>query len=161
MEPKTHYIDTAMYLSEICEVIRKGHTIVIPVKGSSMLPFLAESRDLVMLGPVSPGPRSGAVVLYRRRNGQFILHRIVRKKGIEYYMRGDAQNIIEGPVFQEQILAEAVRFQRKGKWIDRNSLTVRFYRLAAKNRVVFWSLMRMRKVSGYVKHGKRIVRNKL
>lgn len=146
MKPETHYIDTVVYLAEICEVIREGHTIVIPIKGSSMLPFLAEARDQVMLGPVSHELRPGDIVLYRRRNGQFILHRIVQKMGRVYYMKGDAQNRIEGPVFQEQILAEAVGFKRKGKWIDRNGIIVKFYSLAAKNKLVSECLMRFKKI---------------
>lgn len=123
-------VDTAEYLSEIIEILRQGREVSIPVKGNSMAPFLRERRDAVLLGLFSRKPNKGDVVLYRRSNGQYVLHRIFRRdKNQQYYMEGDAQNWVEGPIEREQIKALAVKFRRKGKWIGRNNVCALFFRI--------------------------------
>lgn len=117
-----HHMDTQRYLTAVIRLIKEGHRAAIPVRGSSMAPFLADGRDQVLLGPVQNRLHRGDIVLFRRKNGQFILHRIVEvKKDIcgkpYYYIRGDAQEIGEGPVEPQQICAVAERCMRKGKWL--------------------------------------------
>lgn len=57
------------------------------------------------------------MVFYQRENGQFVMHRIWKKKSDGYYMIGDAQTEIEGPLREDQIFAFITKVQRKGKWI--------------------------------------------
>ena len=76
----------------------------------------------------------GQVPLYRRENGQFVVHRIVRRDDgqacyeygrkkplpstcseLRYTMMGDAQSYIEPNIRPDQILACATAFIRKGK----------------------------------------------
>ena len=84
------------------------------------MPFLVSDRDFVMLSDIGDGIRKGDIALYQRRNGQFILHRVCKiKKKKLYYMIGDAQNVIEGPIMQEQIRAKVVKIMRNGIWISK------------------------------------------
>ena len=46
------------------------------------------------------------------------MHRICRVRPEGYYMIGDAQWEIEGPISEEQIFARIIRVKRKGKWIE-------------------------------------------
>ena len=120
LEPHFKYVDTGQYLTAICQILKDGKTAVIPVSGGSMMPFLVSDRDFVMLSDIGDGIRKGDIVLYQRRNGQFILHRVckVKKKKL-YYMIGDAQNVIEGPIMEEQIRAKVVKIMRNGIWISK------------------------------------------
>lgn len=117
-----HHMDTEKYLTAISQVIGRGNQVAIPVRGSSMQPFLADSRDAVLIGPVDRRLRRGDIVLYQREGGQFVLHRIIRvdragSSGERYYIRGDAQSAAEGPVEPRQICALVIRVRRKGKWL--------------------------------------------
>lgn len=119
---KIHHIDTEQYLISITRLIAEGRQVTIPVRGNSMSPFLADGRDSVLLGPPPERLRRGDIVLFRRRSGQFILHRIIDVKSnasgkIQYYIRGDAQEITEGPVLSGQICAVVVKSMRKGRWL--------------------------------------------
>ena len=55
------------------------------------------------------------MVFFRRRSGRYVLHRICRIKDGGYYIVGDAQTEIEGPVAREQIFALVTKVRRKGR----------------------------------------------
>ena len=57
-------------------------------------------------------------MFYQRDNGQFVMHRICNIKPEGYYIVGDAQTVIEGPVREDQIFAVITKVKRKGKWIE-------------------------------------------
>lgn len=122
-------ISPQIYLPCAEKILECGKELAIPVSGGSMRPFLVGGRDYVMLAECRGRKmRSGDVVLYRRADGKYILHRICRRKDREYYMAGDGQNVMEGPVFESQIQAVAVKFLRKGKWEEPGEFPDWFFR---------------------------------
>ena len=110
-------VDTVEYVSALRELIEQGHEVALPVAGSSMTPFLGDGRDRVFLRAPERPLRRGDVVLYRRDNGPYVLHRIHRVRGDSYDIVGDAQTEIERGVRRDQIFAVATRAERKGKLI--------------------------------------------
>lgn len=58
------------------------------------------------------------MVFYQRTDGQYVMHRIYKAKGKEFYMVGDAQTDIEGPLSEKQIFARVTKVRRKGKLIQ-------------------------------------------
>ncbi|MBQ9742056.1 MAG: S24/S26 family peptidase [Ruminococcus sp.] len=121
-------IDTKSYLSALCELIAQGQTVSTIVTGDSMVPFLGSNRDTIYLSPLTCDPKKGDVVLFRRESGDFVLHRICRIRPEGYFLTGDRQTIIEGPVPKERILACATSARRKGRLISRRSPVWIFYR---------------------------------
>ena len=120
--PNIKQVDTGEYLSALCDLVEQGHEVSIPIAGSSMTPFLIDGRDQVFVkAPVDPICR-GDVVLYRRSDGSYILHRVYRVHDdgdiTTYDMIGDAQNKIEQGIQRKQILAVATRIQRKGRIME-------------------------------------------
>ena len=97
-------VDTREYLSAMETLIYQGEDVSIPVSGFSMNPFLADKRDAVLVKRPDRDLQRGDIVLYKRRNGQYILHRIWKVKREGYYLVGDAHTEIEGPVSQDQII---------------------------------------------------------
>lgn len=90
----------------------------LPVTGSSMLPMLRGGRDIVMLTALSRAPDPGDVILYRRENGQYVLHRLIRMvDGQTCLCCGDNQWEREF-ISLRQVIARVERFRRGGKWID-------------------------------------------
>ena len=94
--------------------MEQGGTAWLVVTGSSMHPVFRNRKDRVGLCSVQDPIRGHPMVLYRRENGAYVLHRIVRHKKDGYLCCGDNQWQPE-PVTRAQILAQVTEFTRKGK----------------------------------------------
>ena len=86
----------------------------LTVTGSSMLPMLRPYHDTVRLKPVEGMLRPGDIALYRRDNGKYILHRVIRCAADGYLFCGDNQDELE-PVGHDQMVALVVGYQKSGK----------------------------------------------
>lgn len=106
------------WIPAMLHLIQDGKELRINPQGNSMYPFLRSKRDSVILKLPDREFKRGDIVLYRRDNGLHIVHRIhhVGKEG--YYMVGDNQREIEGPLRKDQLLAITVKIIRKNKLID-------------------------------------------
>lgn len=145
--------------------LQQGQEVVLTITGNSMSPFLRHQRDQVVLTAVDPTVlQPGDVPLYRRKNGQFVLHRIVerddgihrqrlidteplpsahRGAALHFTMLGDAQTEPEPLIFTDQVIARATAFLRKGKRWDCDSrryrrLVLRWHRLLPVRRTLLW-----------------------
>ena len=87
------------------------------IAGSSMAPFLVHRRDYIYFKKPERNLRKGDMVFLERDSGQYVMHRIWKVKPDGYYIVGDAQNEIEGPVREEQIFAIITKVRRKNQWI--------------------------------------------
>ena len=114
-------------LPEIQSQFSAGHCVRIYPKGVSMEPMLTGGRDSVLLAPPPVRLKKYDLPLYRRDNGQFVLHRVVRVRDGCYDLCGDGQDIIESGVRHEQIIAVAVGFCRDGKDRSCDSLSYGLY----------------------------------
>lgn len=112
-------VDTTAYLDVLKGLVQDGKSVSIIVSGNSMSPFLIHRRDRVFfekpMGPLRPGD----ILFYQRDNGRYIMHRLWKIKEDGYYIVGDAQTEIEGPVRPDQIFALVTKCERKGKIISR------------------------------------------
>lgn len=105
--------------------LQEGGRASLTVTGYSMEPMLRHRRDSVELIPISGYGKRGDVILYRRENGDYILHRVIRADGENYICCGDNQYMRE-KVSHRQLLAVVDGFTRKGK---RYTLSHAGYRL--------------------------------
>ena len=107
-----------------------GYAIVSP-KGTSMWPLLREGKSWVQVTSRDGRQlRAGDVVLYRRSDGQLVLHRIIRVENDgTYWVCGDHQWKLEERIREEQILAVARTFSRNGYLIDAHTKWYRLYQL--------------------------------
>lgn len=99
------------------EVIESGANFRLYPHGQSMLPTLKEGEDSVLLS--NPNDiRVGDIVLYRRENGQYVLHRAVKLCENHINMCGDNQFIIEKNVPASSVIAKVVGIYKKDKFVD-------------------------------------------
>ncbi len=110
-------MDTGEYVSMLRELTEEGNEVSMRIAGNSMSPFLVHERDTILFRKPDRELKKGDMVFYQRRNGQFIMHRICRIAPEGYYLVGDAQVEIEGPLQREQIFALIIKVHRKGRWI--------------------------------------------
>lgn len=98
----------------------------LTVTGCSMLPMLHQYRDTVQLKPIEGKLKPGDIALYRRDNGKYVLHRVIKVTGEEYLFCGDNQAVLE-PVRQEQLIAFVTGFTKRGKPHKVNEPLYRLY----------------------------------
>ena len=122
-------VDTTAYLSVLRELVENGESVSVLISGMSMFPFLCHDRDTVFFQAPDRDLRKGDIVFYQRRNGKFVMHRICMVKDDGYYIVGDAQDVIEGPVSRDQIFAVVTRVLRDGRELDPSSLTWKFFEI--------------------------------
>lgn len=125
METKTVTLDAQLLGCAISQTIANGGSFVLTVTGNSMRPTLVPGRDQVCLAAPEV-LKPGDIVFFQRPAGEFILHRILRKRNGVYIVNGDSQNWTE-TVSPRQIIGVVSRICRKGKWHDMDSASMRCY----------------------------------
>lgn len=120
-------IDTREYISALRELTEQGKEVSLLISGNSMSPFMVHQRDTICFKKPDRELKKGDMVFYQRVNGQFIMHRIWKVKEDGFYIVGDAQQEIEGPVKREQIFAVVTKVKRKGKWIEPGNFWWEFF----------------------------------
>ena len=120
-------IDTKIYLSFLKEMIEQNVDVSIVISGNSMSPFLVNQRDVIYLSKINRKLKKGDLVLYQRLFGQYVVHRIQKKKKSGYYLAGDNQIAIEGPILDKQIFGLVTKVKRKGKWIEAGNFWWEFF----------------------------------
>lgn len=105
-------------LGPLLEEQLRGGSARLPVTGSSMLPMLRHGRDVVGLVSLEGRPGRGDVMLYRRADGQYVLHRVIRMvDGETCLCCGDNQWQRELVPLSRGI-ARVDRFCRGGRWYE-------------------------------------------
>jgi hypothetical protein len=102
----------------IQELLSQEGKAWLTVTGMSMYPFLRENKDAVELAKTSlEAIKKNDIVLIRRKTGEYILHRVLYKREAVFYIIGDAQRWVEGPISAEQLLAKVESVKRSGRII--------------------------------------------
>lgn len=115
----------------VTEILQKHGKYLTPVCGTSMNPLLYEGEDTVVIVPkVGPLHRYD-VPLYLRKNGQHVLHRVMRVERDGYVMCGDHQIVLEHGITDDMILGVMDGFFRGKRYVKTTNLAYRLY-------VFFW-----------------------
>ena len=121
---------SALSLDDIMPLIKErlseGQYVKIFPYGTSMLPMLREGVDSIVLSPISENPKKYDVILYQRKNGQYVLHRLVRC-GDAYTFLGDNQFQHEHGIEREQMIAIVSSFYREDKEVSINNALYKTY----------------------------------
>ena len=103
------------------EQIESGGSVRFGPKGTSMMPLIRQGVDSVVIKKVPGKLKKYDLPLYRRENGQFVLHRIVAVKKDGYVMRGDNQIVNEYNVQHSQLLAIVTGLYRGDEYFSVNN----------------------------------------
>lgn len=106
---------------------------IVPISGTSMWPLLQEGKSRVHIVARDGMKLSkGDIVLYRRSDGTFVLHRIVKVKKNSFFLCGDHQWRPLEQIQEAQFLAVAQGFFRNGCYFDEKTWWYRIYK-------IFWN----------------------
>lgn len=129
-------VDTREYVAALKEMVEEGLEVSMTVAGTSMEPFLLHGRDKIYFQKLDGTIKKGDMVFYQRKSGAYVMHRVMKVKGQCYYMAGDHQTTLEGPIEKKQIFAKIVSVERDGVWLTENDRIWKFY--AVWWRRLFW-----------------------
>lgn len=127
------------------EQLNEGKTVSFRANGISMLPLIRPGVDKLVIKKAPDKLSKYDLALYRRDDGAFVLHRIIGTKNGSYIMRGDNQNVREGDIKREQILAVAVGTYKNGEYISFSG-------------VKYWIYCRMRYLRQELSRIKRVLK---
>ena len=114
----TRVVDTREYLDVLRGLTEEGKEVSLLISGSSMAPFLIHARDYVYFRKPDRELKKGDIVFFQRDSGQYVMHRICRVKEDGYYLVGDGQTQVEGPIRRDQIFGLIYCVRRKGRKIQ-------------------------------------------
>lgn len=112
---KKRVVDTRTYVSVLRELAEEGQVVSMVIAGNSMSPFLCHDRDTIYFCRPDRELKKGDMVFYQRDTGQYVMHRICRIRPEGYYLVGDAQTEVEGPLRRDQIFARILKVKRKDR----------------------------------------------
>ena len=110
------------------DILHRDGLLVYRTKGVSMRPLLRQNRDVVVLRAKAPEQRCRRLdaVMFRRDNGAYVLHRILKVRPDDYWIVGD--NCFSGEyVREDHILAILTSVTRNGREISVTDPLYRFY----------------------------------
>ena len=119
--------DQAEKKQTIENVLKKKGKLIYNFHGISMRPMLCQENGILVLRRKEPDERcrKNDVVLFKRDNGQYVLHRILKVREKDYWIVGD--NCYSGEnIREEQVLGVLTNFTRKGRSF---SVENRWYKL--------------------------------
>ena len=149
---KTHRTEAVPKMEDLIPLItdrlETGQEVRFSPRGTSMLPMLRQGRDSVVLSKPSAALKRFDLPLYRRDDGKYVLHRIV-KTGPTYTCMGDHQFAEETGIRPDQILAVVTAFYRDDRFCPVTAVGYRMY-------CVFWHCSRpvrrfVHRVAGWLK----------
>lgn len=112
---------------DIEQLLTDGKTIKIKPQGYSMYPLFFPGRDEACIERTDfSSLKRGDVILYRRDKSILVLHRIWKITDNSFYMVGDNQTEIEGPLRADQVRGKLIGFVRNGKFVTVNNPFYRF-----------------------------------
>lgn len=110
----------------ILEQLQTGSSVRFSPQGISMLPMLRQNVDSVVLSPLPERLEKYDLPLYRRADGQYVLHRVVGA-GETYTCMGDNQFVPEPGVTHSQMIAVVTSFYRGSREICVTDPAYRLY----------------------------------
>ena len=127
MEHKIKVMDPDRLIPQLLELMEEVTSVPLVISGSSMSPFLQHGRDTVYLSKLTRNPQRGDIILYRRDNGNYVLHRIYDIIDSTYTLIGDGQVSLEPGIRRDQMLAFVTAVRRNGQLVEPGNLCWEFY----------------------------------
>ena len=117
-------------LSTFEDILEKDGRLVYTNVGTSMMPLLRQRHDLMVIEKKGPERLHWLdVPLFKRDNGQYVLHRVMWVRKNDYVICGDNQWYLERGITDKHILGVLTQVDRDGKILDMRSPKMRLYGL--------------------------------
>ena len=105
---------------------RDGKYVASPV-GTSMMPLLRQNSDTVLLEKPNGRLNKYDVALYKRKSGEYVLHRVMKVTECGYVFCGDNQSKYEYGICDENVIGVMTGFWRGKRFVRCDSFGYRLY----------------------------------
>ena len=129
MKKATNFVSMEELSPIIESVINSGGDAILCVTGNSMLPLWRDRHNNVVLTACDVNKlKVGDIPLYKRENGQYVLHRIVNVNDDSFDLLGDAQWWLEKGLDKNRVIAVTKGYYtEKGKYVSCDSFRQKLY----------------------------------
>ena len=128
MSNSTKFVNLNEYMEVVKELIDGVKEVPLIASGNSMTPFIVHQRDTIFISKPNDKLHKGDMVFFQRDTGKYVMHRIYHiNKNDQYFMVGDNQTYIEGPIEKSQIFAIVKKVSRNGKLITQHDIIWKFF----------------------------------
>lgn len=143
-------VENDEFFGKVVSLLVEGHSVTVPVKGVSMLPFIRGDKDSVVLEGVESctpygksriGVNVGDIVLFRYK-GRYIMHRILRIENNQAVIQGDGVARNMEICSLDDIYGRVTQIRKNGK------TPIDPYSDSMKREVALW--MRFRPIRRYI-----------
>ena len=104
---ETITIDNNQLIGEVKNLLKTFPSIILPVKGISMLPFIIGSKESVELVPWEKEYQNGDIVLAWTKD-HYVIHRIIAIDGDNFTLMGDGNIVGTESCKRTDIVAKAM-----------------------------------------------------
>lgn len=99
----------------IREMLDMGKSFKISPNGCSMMPLIRQGADSVYIKKPTGRLKKYDIAFFKRDDGSFILHRVIRVRKNSYVFCGDAQLYPESGITDRHIIGVVTEIERDGK----------------------------------------------
>lgn len=111
-------MSTKIHFEDIEDIIREtldsGKSFKISPNGGSMLPLIRQGIDNVYIKKPTEPLKKYDIIFFKRKNGSFILHRIIKVKKNGYVLCGDNQWLAEHGIKMNDVIGIVTEIERGG-----------------------------------------------
>ncbi len=100
---------------DLSEILLGGKTVASGTCGKSMEPLLHEGKTKVLISPLESEPELGDIVLWHRKDGRYVLHRVIGESEKHYLLRGDNCIRVDHAV-KRRVIGVVTDIYRNGRW---------------------------------------------
>lgn len=124
----TLYVSNNLFFQNIEQELAEGKKVKIRARGNSMLPFIRNATDNIVLQSVTKPLKEGMIVLAKTEEGNFVIHRIEKIYNDKIILRGDGNLRSRESCLPQNIIAFIPTIIRGSKKIDEGSFYWQLYR---------------------------------
>ena len=115
------------WMSFIEERLAAGQTVrYVKFRGVSMRPMLRQGKDAVEIAPLPKQLKKYDLPVYKRSDGQYVMHRVIAVKKDRYICLGDNTITLEN-IYPEQMIGVVSAFRRGEKRMEVTNLGYQLY----------------------------------
>lgn len=109
----------ALPIEEWARLSKEGREIPVEITlaGTSMQPLIRMNRDKITIRSLKEEPQVGDIVLFRRSDGAYVVHRVYQISRDYITTLGDNCERPDVPISKEQVLGKVVEIRRGKKTI--------------------------------------------
>ena len=119
------------------DVIERDGRLVYTNVGDSMLPFIRQDRDLVVIEKPRGRLKKHDIAFYKRDGGEYVLHRVIKVTADGYVIRGDNRYFNEQGITDRHVIGVLTAIVHDGREIP---VTAPGYRFRVRARYLLYPL---------------------